>query len=116
MKPLVLEADKKIGGSTAMSGGGIWAPNNRFIRKAGTADSMEAALRYLDAVVGNVGRASSGARKRAYLESINEAIDFLKVMTSISAPRRAIRIITPMSRAARREAAALNRSYSIRTR
>jgi 3-oxosteroid 1-dehydrogenase len=78
LKPLVLEASKMIGGSTAMSGGGIWAPNNRFMRSAGIADSRDDALRYLAAVVGEVGRATSPERKRAYVDTINEAIAFFE--------------------------------------
>jgi 3-oxosteroid 1-dehydrogenase len=78
LKPLVLEASKMIGGSTAMSGGGIWAPNNRFMRSAGIPDSRDHALRYLEAVVGDVGRATSPERKRAYVDTINEAITFFE--------------------------------------
>ena len=40
---VVLEKTAAFGGSTARSGGGIWAPGNAVLRKAGVADTPEAA-------------------------------------------------------------------------
>ncbi|MDX2676683.1 FAD-binding protein [Streptomyces sp. NY05-11A] len=50
---LVVEKAAGIGGSTAMSGGGIWIPNNPTLRKAGQTDDPEEVRRYLRAVVGD---------------------------------------------------------------
>jgi succinate dehydrogenase/fumarate reductase flavoprotein subunit len=73
---LILEKGQMVGGSTALAGGGIWIPNNRFMREAGIADSAEDAYRYLDRVVGDQGPATSPARRRAFVESAPAAIAF----------------------------------------
>lgn len=44
---LVVEKSKKFGGSTSVSGGGIWVPNNPTLRKHGHHDSRESILAYL---------------------------------------------------------------------
>ena len=67
--PLVVEAAGQWGGTTAKSGGGVWVPNNPLMRRAGVGDSAEDALRYLDAVVGEVGPSSSVAKRRAYIDA-----------------------------------------------
>jgi len=48
---LVLEKEDKFGGNSAMSGGGIWVPNNSKMRSAGIADSEEDAFAYLRSVI-----------------------------------------------------------------
>lgn len=49
---LVEKADR-YGGSTALSGGGIWAPNNPTLLRRGLGDDPEDVRRYLHAVVGD---------------------------------------------------------------
>jgi 3-oxosteroid 1-dehydrogenase len=49
---VVLEKTGSFGGSTARSGGGIWAPGNAALRRAGVADSPEQASAYLEHVSG----------------------------------------------------------------
>ena len=44
---VVLEKTGSFGGSTARSGGGIWAPGNTVLRRAGVADTPEQASAYL---------------------------------------------------------------------
>ena len=53
---LLLESTDKWGGNTAMSGGGMWLPNNPLMQRDGAGDSREEALTYLEATVGDVGR------------------------------------------------------------
>jgi 3-oxosteroid 1-dehydrogenase len=48
MSVLVVEKGKKFGGSTAISGGGIWIPNSPTLRAKGHDDSRESIRRYLD--------------------------------------------------------------------
>ncbi|MEW2352164.1 FAD-binding protein [Spirillospora sp. NPDC029432] len=48
LKPLIVEKGSKFGGSTALSGGGIWIPNNPTLRKLGHNDSRESIRAYLD--------------------------------------------------------------------
>jgi 3-oxosteroid 1-dehydrogenase len=45
---LVVEKGAKFGGSTGISGGGIWVPNNPTLRAAGHHDSRESIRAYLD--------------------------------------------------------------------
>ena len=49
---VVLEKAGSFGGSTARSGGGIWAPGNTVLRRAGVADTPELARAYLARVAG----------------------------------------------------------------
>src|ERR1700761_9473586 len=49
---LVLEKADVIGGTTAVSGGGLWIPNNRHMHEEGVEDSREDALAYLRACSG----------------------------------------------------------------
>lgn len=69
-RPLILEKTDKFGGSTAMSGGVLWVPNNHLLARDGIADSHEAGRRYMDATVGNdAGPGASPERKEAYLRN-----------------------------------------------
>ncbi|WP_298290549.1 FAD-dependent oxidoreductase [Novosphingobium sp.] len=76
---VVLEKTGLIGGTTARSGGVMWIPNNRFMKRDGVADSFEQATTYLDAVVGNRNDApgTSPERRRAYVAEGAEMVDFL---------------------------------------
>jgi 3-oxosteroid 1-dehydrogenase len=51
---VVLEKSGFFGGSTARSGGGIWAPGNAVLRRAGVADTPEQARAYLAHVAPDV--------------------------------------------------------------
>lgn len=50
---LVIEKAGYYGGSTALSGGGIWVPNNPVLLREGLRDSRAEVRAYLDAVVGD---------------------------------------------------------------
>lgn len=67
---LMLESTDRWGGSSAMSGGGLWLPNNPLMRRAGVGDSREEALSYLEATVGDVGAATSRVRKEAFVDNV----------------------------------------------
>ncbi len=75
---LVLEKQELVGGSTAMSGGVVWIPNNPVMQADGIADSYEQAMAHFEAVVGDVGPASSFERRHAYLTAGPEMITFLQ--------------------------------------
>lgn len=80
MDVVVAEKSQMIGGSTGMSGGVIWLPNNPLMAADGVADSDEEALAYFDSVVGKAvdsSPASSDERREAYLHGGNEMFDFL---------------------------------------
>src|SRR3546814_11610697 len=59
---LVLEKTAKVGGSTAVSGGAVWIPNNPYARAMGIEDSEADARRYLQQVLGNAMRRSEERR------------------------------------------------------
>ena len=65
---LVIEKEDAVGGSTGMSGGVMWLPNNPLLADEGVADSLELGLEYFDSVVGEPTPASSLARRTAYIE------------------------------------------------
>ena len=59
---MIMEKQDKVGGSTAISGGVWWIPNNPLMAREGVADSYERARHHLDAAVSYNGPASSSAR------------------------------------------------------
>jgi 3-oxosteroid 1-dehydrogenase len=75
---MVLEKQDLVGGSTAMSGGIVWVPNNPVMRAAGVADTYEDAMAHFEAVVGDVGPASSFERRHAFLTAGPEMVSFLQ--------------------------------------
>jgi 3-oxosteroid 1-dehydrogenase len=66
-EPLIIESTDKLGGNSALSGGGLWIPDNHVMRRAGQRDSYQEARTYLDGCVGDVGPASSPERRHAFL-------------------------------------------------
>jgi 3-oxosteroid 1-dehydrogenase len=75
---LVLEKAEYIGGSTGMSGGLVWIPNNPLMRTEGVADSAQDALAYVDAVAGDGGPASSPQRRQAFVTEGPRLVAFLQ--------------------------------------
>jgi 3-oxosteroid 1-dehydrogenase len=75
--PLIVEKQALVGGSTGMSGGMVWLPNNPLMRADGIADSHEDGLAYLDDVVGDIGAPSTPARREVFLTAGSEMITFL---------------------------------------
>src|SRR3954470_4205054 len=75
---LVLEKQALVGGSTAMSGGIVWIPNNPVMQADGVADSYEDAMAHFEADVGDVGPASSLERRHAFLTAGPEMVSFLQ--------------------------------------
>lgn len=85
LQPLIVEKQALVGGSTGLSGGIVWLPNNPLMRADGIADSHEDGLAYLADVVGDVGPASSPERREMFLTAGYEMINFLV--------RRGVRLI-----------------------
>jgi 3-oxosteroid 1-dehydrogenase len=77
LEPLIVEKQALVGGSTGLSGGIVWLPNNPLMRADGIADSHEDGLAYLADVVGDIGAPSSPARREMFLTAGYEMIDFL---------------------------------------
>jgi 3-oxosteroid 1-dehydrogenase len=78
LETLVIEKEPVVGGSTAMSGGVLWLPNNPLMQADRVADSLEEALEYFDSVVGDVGPASSIERRIAYVTEGANMVRFLQ--------------------------------------
>jgi 3-oxosteroid 1-dehydrogenase len=76
-RPLILEKQATIGGTSAYSGGMLWIPNNHFMKAAGQSDSPEKARRYLDAVIGESSPSSTPERRDAYVQGAPEMLRFL---------------------------------------
>ena len=51
LRTLVIEKTDYLGGTTALSAGTCWIPNNSYLRQEGVQDDDVAALQYLDALV-----------------------------------------------------------------
>jgi 3-oxosteroid 1-dehydrogenase len=74
-----LEKTPLVGGTTAKSGGVMWVPNNRFMKRDGVPDSPEQATAYLDSVVGDHNDTPGATRERrqAYVANAPRMVDFL---------------------------------------
>lgn len=74
LRALIVESTDKWGGSTAMSGGGMWLPDNPLMGRDGVGDSREEALDYMEATIGDAGPGTSRARKEAFVDSIEDFV------------------------------------------
>ncbi len=75
---VVLEAAALVGGSSMLAGGGMWIPANHFMLADGDEDSVETAMTYMEALIGDQPPASSRARKLAYLTNAPKMLAFLE--------------------------------------
>ncbi len=77
---LVLEKTALIGGSTALSGGGIWIPNNHLMEQAGLPDSFENACLYLESTVGD---RTPKKKQEAFVTNSRAMLKYLSERASI---------------------------------
>ncbi|TXH05813.1 MAG: FAD-dependent oxidoreductase [Nevskiaceae bacterium] len=75
LSAVVLEKDSKYGGTSAVSGGGIWIPCNDDIARNGGSDSYEEALTYLKACIGDE---VPQEKLEAYLKNAPEMVRYLR--------------------------------------
>jgi 3-oxosteroid 1-dehydrogenase len=75
---VILEKQQIVGGSTGLSGGALWLPNNPLLQREGIADSYDRARTYLDAAVTHDGPGSSPERREAYLRTSPELVRYLE--------------------------------------
>ena len=80
LKVLVLEKTEFLGGTTALSGGGIWIPGNHIAAAAGLTDPPGAARRYVQALVGEDLHLDV---LDAYLQAGPEMLKFLEAETVV---------------------------------
>ena len=76
LSALIVEKTFKIGGSTCYSGGGLWVPCHGL--PGAPPDDLQDALVYMEALVGDVGSASTRERKLAFLENGPKMLGFLQ--------------------------------------
>ena len=77
---LVVEKEPLVGGTTARSGGWLWIPCSPHARRAGIADSEEAARRYLRHEAGNH---FDAARVEAFLEAGPRMVELFESRTRL---------------------------------
>ena len=75
LRVLVIEKAEVVGGTTALSGAGLWAPANLHVLAAGQPDSLEQARDYLAATVGD---RTPLAMQEAFLQSAAPTIAWLE--------------------------------------
>jgi 3-oxosteroid 1-dehydrogenase len=75
LSAIVIEKSPEYGGSTAMSGGAIWIPNNHLMQRAGIKDSVDEGLAYLKAITNGI---VPEQRLHAYVESGAEMVRYLE--------------------------------------
>ena len=74
LKTVAIEKGASYGGSSAMSGGGLWIPNNHLMRSAGFDDTPEEAMAYLKATTRGL---VSDDRLLAYVKMAPEMLKYL---------------------------------------
>lgn len=74
---LLVESMPTWGGTTSISGGGLWMPNNPLMQKDGEQDSPQAAFDYLKSTVGDVGPWSTDAHKWAFINAIPPYVNMM---------------------------------------
>lgn len=77
---VVIEKTGLYGGTSAVSGGGVWIPCNHHIDELGATDSRAAARRYLDACTTG---ATPAAKLDAYLDRAPEMLRYLEAETPV---------------------------------
>lgn len=81
LRVIVAEKAPVLGGTTAWSGGWIWAPGNPVCARSGTTDSLEAAETYLRAALGPD---FDAARVRSFLTHAPEMVAFLESLPAMA--------------------------------
>ena len=77
---VLLEKARLLGGTSAMSGGMVWVPDNRCMQAAGLPDSREDALEYLRRMT--LGRVDDRLI-RTYIDECNATVEFLERHTHL---------------------------------
>jgi len=75
LEALVVEKSAKFGGSTALSGGGVWIPGAPSQVRAGYQIDLDGVFDYLKTITGGL---VSDARLRAYVDEAPKMMDFLE--------------------------------------
>ncbi len=80
LSALLIEKTDQYGGSSAMSGGSLWVPNNHLMEASGVSDSREEALKYLKHITrGEV----PDAKLETYVDVAPEMLKYLTDKTQL---------------------------------
>ena len=74
---IIVEKEDKIGGSTALSGGVLWIPNNPIMKEEGIEDSYEKGLAYLNACAGDPAPGSTVEQRHAFIKEGPGVVSYL---------------------------------------
>jgi succinate dehydrogenase/fumarate reductase flavoprotein subunit len=80
LRVLVIEKAPVFGGTSALSGGTAWIPDNPHVIEAGQTDSAEAAMRYLENVIN---RSLRREVLQAFVQNGRKMIEFLEANTEV---------------------------------
>lgn len=75
LKTLLIEKSELFGGTSALSGGGIWIPANYDQKRAGIQDNLKTAFGYMKRCVRGM---ASDDRVLAYVETANKMAEYLR--------------------------------------
>lgn len=77
---LILEKESFFGGTSAISGGGLWIPDTTQQKERGIKDSLDEAIKYLEQTVGVQ---TSKEKQRTFLEKGPEMVDYFAANTEL---------------------------------
>lgn len=75
---ILVESMKTWGGTTAVSGGGLWMPNNPLMIRDGEDDDFDTALDYMRDTIGDPGPWANDERKRAFLHGVGHYVTMIE--------------------------------------
>jgi succinate dehydrogenase/fumarate reductase flavoprotein subunit len=86
LKVLVVEKTDRVGGSTAVSGGAVWAPLNAQSTKVGHPDTVEKVRTYMRNVVGD---AAPEGLQQAFIDAAPAMVEWFETNTEVKLAARA---------------------------
>jgi succinate dehydrogenase/fumarate reductase flavoprotein subunit len=86
LEVLIIEKSRYVGGTSAVSGGAVWIPNNPHTAATGVEDSVEKAALFLESVIGN---RVSRTLKDAFLRHGPAAVSYLEAHSDLRLAARA---------------------------
>ena len=75
LSTVMVEGSEKWGGSTSMSGGGMWLPNNPLMQRDKVGDSREEAIEYMMASIGTPSKSASPERQAAFVDGVADFVN-----------------------------------------
>ena len=75
LSTVIVEGSEKWGGSTSMSGGGMWLPNNPLMQRDKVGDSREEAIEYMMASIGTPSKSASPERQAAFVDGVADFVN-----------------------------------------